>query len=223
MTKRIIAVLMAVLFGLAVISLPAVAKRTVGSGNGDTQGGSESNPDGGGVDKPYPADGQPARSQGESDWDGNNGCGNDDDREDDNNGWCGKKPTNESSKEASKKNGTHNGDRKKSSKGTENSVKGANHAADDNGIRGAAGNLAPAGAVVAANNSRVLGTTFTRNPQSTVQSTVLGGSEVLGLRIARGESLPVTGSDMTAPLVVAAVLILSGALMLRRRKAKIAS
>ena len=26
------------------------------------------------------------------DKDGNNGCGNDDDREDDNNGWCGKKP-----------------------------------------------------------------------------------------------------------------------------------
>ncbi|HUQ39446.1 MAG TPA: hypothetical protein VM030_04780 [Acidimicrobiales bacterium] len=59
-----------------------------GSG-GDTQGRSGSNPDGGGVDKPYAADGQPAMSQGSSDWDGNNGCGNDDDREDDNNGNCG--------------------------------------------------------------------------------------------------------------------------------------
>jgi hypothetical protein len=28
------------------------------------------------------------------DTDGNNGCGNDPDREDDNNGWCGKKPAN---------------------------------------------------------------------------------------------------------------------------------
>ncbi len=39
----------------------------------NTQGKSHSNPDGGGVDKPYPADGQSAQSQGTSDFDGNNG------------------------------------------------------------------------------------------------------------------------------------------------------
>src|SRR5262245_3891695 len=55
-----------------------------------TTGKSRSNPDGGGVDKPYPAAGKDARSQGTSDFDGNNGCGNDADRADDNNGHCGK-------------------------------------------------------------------------------------------------------------------------------------
>ena len=72
-----------------------------------TRGQSGSNPDGGGVDKPYAAAGQPANSQAKpSDTtqvsDGNNGCGQDKkadaDREtgtlhtgyDDNNGWCGK-------------------------------------------------------------------------------------------------------------------------------------
>ncbi len=53
------------------------------------QGHAPSDPDftgNGGVDKP-------GRSGGFSaDKDGNNGCGNDDDREDDNNGWCGRRP-----------------------------------------------------------------------------------------------------------------------------------
>ncbi len=39
-----------------------------------------------GIDKPGQTGGFSA------DRDGNNGCGNDDDREDDNNGWCGKRP-----------------------------------------------------------------------------------------------------------------------------------
>jgi len=63
-----------------------------------TGGKSGSNPDGAGVDKPYPAAGQDARSQGKRDFDGNNGCGNDADRADDNNGNCGK--TQEKSKKA---------------------------------------------------------------------------------------------------------------------------
>ncbi len=52
-----------------------------------TQGRSASDPDGlsnGGADKPGHTGGYT------SDRDGNNGCGNDDDREDDNNGWCGR-------------------------------------------------------------------------------------------------------------------------------------
>jgi hypothetical protein len=54
------------------------------------QGYSPSDPDGatnGGADKPGEVGGF------NDDKDGNNGCGNDSDREDDNNGWCGKKPT----------------------------------------------------------------------------------------------------------------------------------
>ena len=53
------------------------------------QGHSPSDPDAdgnGGQDKPGGAGGF------DDDKDGNNGCGNDRDREDDNNGWCGNKP-----------------------------------------------------------------------------------------------------------------------------------
>lgn len=70
---------------------PSGKDRNVEPGNSGTQGESESNPDGNGVDKPYPADEQSARSQGRDDNDGNNGCGNDNDFSDDNNGNCGGK------------------------------------------------------------------------------------------------------------------------------------
>ncbi len=63
-------------------------------GGSGTQGKSSSDPDGmanGGADKPDEvlADGQ-VQGGFDDDHDGNNGCGNDDDFEDDNNGWCGK-------------------------------------------------------------------------------------------------------------------------------------
>lgn len=61
----------------------------VPSPNSFPQGNAPSNPDAdgnGGIDKPGETGGFDA------DRDGNNGCGNDSDREDDNNGWCGKKP-----------------------------------------------------------------------------------------------------------------------------------
>lgn len=63
--------------------------------NSHTQGKSKSDPDdngkgpersNGGYDKPGYTGGI------NSDRDGNNGCGNDSDREDDNEGWCGSKP-----------------------------------------------------------------------------------------------------------------------------------
>jgi hypothetical protein len=77
---------------------PGRNERQLEKGGSGTQGKSQSNPDGGGVDKPYPADGQPAGSQqgdygpdevNADDFDGNNGCGNDTDFSDDNNGNCG--------------------------------------------------------------------------------------------------------------------------------------
>jgi hypothetical protein len=67
-----------------------------------TMGSSFSNPDGGGVDKPYAADGQAAGTQGSTpEPDGNNGCGQekkagvspDEFGLDDNNGNCGNKHT----------------------------------------------------------------------------------------------------------------------------------
>src|SRR6185436_9202784 len=77
-----------ILLTTALVLNPQVILAKQDTNPGSTQGNSHSNPDGGGVDKPYPADNQPAKSQGSSDFDGNNGCGNDADHEDDNNGKC---------------------------------------------------------------------------------------------------------------------------------------
>jgi len=68
---------------------PGSADRSTEAGGSGTEGTSGSNPDGGGVDKPYAAAGQDAYTQGDRDADGNNGCGNDTDFSDDNNGNCG--------------------------------------------------------------------------------------------------------------------------------------
>ena len=68
---------------------PSGKDRFGSAGGSGTQGKSTSDPDGmsnGGADKPGGTGGFDA------DKDGNNGCGNDDDFEDDNNGWCGGKP-----------------------------------------------------------------------------------------------------------------------------------
>jgi LPXTG-motif cell wall-anchored protein len=62
----------------------------VPSANSAPQGYAPSDPDwtgNGGQDKPGQTGGF------NNDRDGNNGCGNDTDREDDNNGWCGHKPS----------------------------------------------------------------------------------------------------------------------------------
>ena len=69
---------------------PSGKDRCVEKGGSGTQGRSQSDPDAdsnGGLDKP---DGDGGINT--ADQDGNNGCGNDQDFEDDNNGWCGRKP-----------------------------------------------------------------------------------------------------------------------------------
>lgn len=72
------------------------AESSSGTLPGGTMGKSHSNPDGGGVDKPYAVADQAAGSQANTGFqDGNNGCGQDkhiDGGGDDNNGWCGAKP-----------------------------------------------------------------------------------------------------------------------------------
>lgn len=78
---------------------PGGADRQAEAGRSGTQGKATSNPDGApGVDKPYAADGHAAGTQQDEygpdptnrdDFDGNNGCGNDTDFADDNNGRCG--------------------------------------------------------------------------------------------------------------------------------------
>jgi len=73
---------------------PSGKDRSVEPGGSGTQGRSESDPDddGHGPDRSNGGPDKPGGSGGVdlSDQDGNNGCGNDDDFEDDNEGWCGK-------------------------------------------------------------------------------------------------------------------------------------
>ena len=68
---------------------PSGKDRNDERGSSFPQGNSRSNPDGGGLDKPFGVDSKLAGSQGRGDFDGNNGCGNDNDFADDNNGNCG--------------------------------------------------------------------------------------------------------------------------------------
>jgi len=71
---------------------PSGKDRNTENGNSYPQGKSGSNPDGDGVDKPIPGKmGEKPQTQGNGDYDGNNGCGNDNDFADDNNGNCGGK------------------------------------------------------------------------------------------------------------------------------------
>ena len=60
--------------------------------DGTYRGKSKSTPDQDGIGADHGIDNNDKTGPGT---DGNNGCGNDADREDDNNGWCGHKPSNE--------------------------------------------------------------------------------------------------------------------------------
>ncbi|MDQ4096230.1 MAG: hypothetical protein M3174_08510, partial [Actinomycetota bacterium] len=75
---------------------PSGKDKSVEHGNSGNQGNSSSDPDddGNGPDRSNGGPDKPNGSGGVdlADQDGNNGCGNDDDFEDDNEGWCGKKP-----------------------------------------------------------------------------------------------------------------------------------
>lgn len=75
---------------------PSGKDRSVENGNSGNQGNSESAPDedGHGPERDYNGTDKPNGPGGMdlADQDGNNGCGNDDDFEDDNEGWCGQKP-----------------------------------------------------------------------------------------------------------------------------------
>lgn len=65
------------------------AKHDPSNPDGTYQGKSPSTPDQDGIGADHGIDNNDKTGPGT---DGNNGCGNDSDREDDNNGWCGRKP-----------------------------------------------------------------------------------------------------------------------------------
>ncbi|HVE75652.1 MAG TPA: hypothetical protein VND22_02670 [Actinomycetota bacterium] len=184
-----------------------------GSG-GDTQGNAGSNPDGGGVDKPYDAAGQPAQSQGPSYYDGNNGCGQDKKVEaregwfgqahngwDDNNGWCGKPVSREP--ESTDATGTPAGAPVEIIEATPVSLVIAS---------GSAATFEPSVETVTSSGraGTVLGTRFSR--VAALSSSGPIETQVMGIKLVRGQPLAMTGISMASYLLIAAVLGLIGAL-----------
>lgn len=203
--KRSVAVLsvLALVAGtLLLLTMPVFAE------NG-TQGKSESNPDGGGVDKPYSADGEDAESQhdgspGDDRFDGNNGCGQDKKEEgredpsttesdhvgwDDNNGWCGKPPS--------------------SGQSTQAPVRAKSNA-DDSSVNREAGSEAENARVNNAEMTSVAGEQGSSHPTEVRGVKLQQDTNVLGLGGVRGEALPLTGGSLIPALLLAAQMIVVG-------------
>ncbi|MBW3659674.1 MAG: hypothetical protein KY457_13620 [Actinobacteria bacterium] len=95
---------------------PSGQDRSVEHGQSGNQGNAQSDPDddgrgpdrsNGGVDQPNGEGGVDKADQ-----DGNNGCGNDDDFEDDNEGWCGRPPVEDTEDDLDVDDGTEREDKK---------------------------------------------------------------------------------------------------------------
>jgi hypothetical protein len=228
-TKRMGAVLGAGALGAFLLCAPVLAGPGNGhekSSNGPTQGASQSNPDGGGVDKPYAAAGQEARSQGSSDWDGNNGCGNDDDREDDNNGWCGRKPGHDRDDEqaSAKASGAKANDaeaKAAEARAAEANAKGANaKGANANGaatLTAEEPKLAAAGVPTEVLGVQVeaaapaVAAAAATAPSTAAAAGSSGPAEVLGVQVTRGAALAATGVPVLALVLAGLALVVGGA------------
>ena len=193
---------------------PGSADREVEPGGSGYQGKSNSNPDGEGVDKPYAAAGQDAETQGESDYDGNNGCGNDTDFADDNNGNCGKPDKD---------------------RGPDDGGEGGGEVAATGGENKTTGNaLATTGEVTSgqtagetASSAQVLGIQIERSAAPAASAAVAtnaapaegaaaGGAAVLGAQVERGAvALARTGFPLALLALAGAALVGGGAAMRR--------
>jgi hypothetical protein len=165
---------------------PSGKDRSVEPGGSGTQGKAVSDPDAntnGGADKPGLTGGY------DTDRDGNNGCGNDDDFEDDNNGWCGHHP-----------------------KPTHAVVAAAAAVAGVSQVKTPTGSgVTPAGSA-----PQVLGEVFVR---SAAAPAAPAGSAVLGETVTRGAvsggSLARTGGAFGGMLALALGMLLVGAVLVR--------
>ena len=210
---------------LLILLLCAPVSAGPGSGhqkspNGATQGAAHSNPDGGGVDKPYAAAGQDARSQGSSDWDGNNGCGNDDDREDDNNGWCGRKPDQQPDQQAAA--ASVKAAEVKSAKAAKAAdVEKAKAAKAMDAVASAAGVAAQVlGVQFEAAAATTTATAAAPAPAAAAAADTGRATEVLGVQVSRGEALAATGVPVLALVLAGIALVLGGAGLRRMGRAR---
>jgi hypothetical protein len=173
-------------------------------GKSGVQGKSESDPDddghgpdrsNGGADKP----GGPGEED-VTDQDGNNGCGNDADFEDDNEGWCGRNP---------KAGGAVGAGRETNEIGVPGEESGAiedTGADKDDAASGAVGNVTGPTTPASVLDTRVA------NPSGATD--VAAGS---AQRSAGASVLPFTGANMVFFVVLAAASMLGGAIALRAR------
>ena len=182
---------------------PSGKDRTAEAGKSGTQGKSTSDPDGmanGGADKPGGSGGFDA------DKDGNNGCGNDDDFEDDNNGNCGGRV-----RGANAQGGRHQSEVKSNE---QSKVQGEVVQLDTTteSVKSAQGTAA----VQAVEETRVLGVSLVREQPA---------AAVSGTAAAAPAALAATGAPAVELLAIALVLIVLGALFVagaRRRETTLA-
>jgi hypothetical protein len=190
------------------------AKVTCFHPEGKTQGRSLSDPDGmsnGGADKP-----SPGCSGGVdlTDRDGNNGCGNDADREDDNNGNCGKKaddtgnpavqPEADEADEAKDNADETDTDANVQAAGSETT---ADATADE------------AGAVTAADSTTVLGSGVgAPAAEETTTSSTAPETQVLGETLSAPDTLARTGAGIGGLALLGGLLVGGGRLTVLARK-----
>jgi hypothetical protein len=174
-------------------------------GDSDTsiQGNSDSDPDddGRGPDRSNGGSDKPNGGVGgldHADQDSNNGCGNDDDFEDDNEGWCGGKPKPAGGEGQVEVQGQ--GDT--SGKGAQGGTTQVQGKADE------AGEVRSLG--TAESVTQVLGESFGRAALPTAAPTV-----VLGVEFVRGQALAVTGTPAGVMALIALTLIGFGAVLVR--------
>jgi hypothetical protein len=213
---------------------PSGKDKSVEHGNSGNQGNSQSDPDddgrgpdrsNGGADKPDGPGGVDLADQ-----DGNNGCGNDDDFEDDNEGWCGKKPKPERKVDSD---GPKNDD--DSTKDDDTTVDDDGATKDDDSTKDDDGKTCPDDTVMVGvvceaisdvldtnleSVDEVLGERIERSPTGLPETAIDASDEevVAADRAERSSALPFTGSGVTKLLLVAGGLVVLGLLMLAARR-----
>jgi len=136
----------------------------------------------------------------DKDW--NNGCGNDTDFEDDNNGWCGKNP-----KRGGAQGGLVAGDSSDSTSGGSEVLGSGSVTTPSPMIE-----VLSAGATLAPKTTEVLGAGFMRSTAAPK------GTAVLGEQLVRGQALAATGIDSSALLLAGLLLAIAGLIMVRMSK-----
>ena len=214
---------------------PSGKDRSVEKGKSGNQGNSKSDPDddGHGPDRSNGGPDKPDGSGGvdKADQDGNNGCGNDDDFEDDNEGWCGKNPKKDSkdvdkakSKTKTKKTDRCKKEMKKSGK-ADHKRKTCDYKApsttndeDDASTVLEAGEgstdpeVAAEGSVP--NDSTVLGAKVSK-PKSDAANAIAPATT--GRDETLGGALPFTGASLMVFIVAAMSMLAAGVILMKRR------